>query len=65
MHVREIVVDASPGDTIERAMLDSIDLAWKHSTDVIVVHNEDRYRLSLSKIQRLVSVAPEKNRESV
>ena len=59
MYVKEITVDASPGDIVEKTIVDAIPLVFEHQCDVVVIHNGKRYRVKLDTVKKLVSVAPE------
>jgi hypothetical protein len=59
MYVKEITVEAAPGDIVEKTIVDSIPLVFEHQCDVVVIHNSKRYRVKVEAIKKLISVAPE------
>lgn len=59
MYVREIIVDASPGSTLEETIIESISLVYNYKCDVVIVHNGKHYRLNRKDVAKLFNIEPD------
>lgn len=54
MNIKEIIVEAGKGCVAVNAIIEAIPLCWKHGCDVVIIHNEDRYRVPIERIENFV-----------